>query len=275
MGSPIVTLLFSLLVLSIPLLAYSQCSYTSPNTGVAYDFSDLDLTVENNNGVGYWFHSQSASPNCSNAVSGPWFLNFCSALNSSNSSTFSQTCVSTVGTSDVTVCQYGKNSAGILEGSTFGDLTNITSIQNAPSWATNQTEGFAINYFKGSTASCGTKTRNTTVYLFCDPSTVGSFDCIYENKAVAACSYIIIFRSKYACAAGGGFDGGWVFVIIVVCAIPLYLIIGALWKFRTGARGIELIPNIEFWRETPHYFKDGCRFLFYKITCRKDDYTTF
>jgi len=236
------------------------------------------MTVDNNNGDGYWLHNQvGTAPNCSNSqtTSGPWYLNFCAPVTSSNATKFAAApgCNSTAGTYDVAVCQFGRYSSGILEGATFRDLPY--PVMNAPGFVTNTTQGFVITYSKGSASNCGSKQRNTTVYLFCDPSTPGSFDCIYENKAIASCSYIIIFRSQYACASSGGFDGGWVFVIIVVCVIPLYLIIGALWKFRTGARGIELIPNIEFWKETPHYFKDGCRFLFYKLTCRKDDYTTF
>ena len=31
------------------------------------------------------------------------------------------------------------------------------------------------------------------------------------------------------------------------------------------ARGVEMVPNVEFWRDLPHLIKDGCGFTYNKI----------
>jgi cation-dependent mannose-6-phosphate receptor len=45
----------------------------------------------------------------------------------------------------------------------------------------------------------------------------------------------------------------------------LYLAVGAAYKYKQhGARGADMVPNIDFWRELPSLMKDGVRFVYQK-----------
>ena len=54
-----------------------------------------------------------------------------------------------------------------------------------------------------------------------------------------------------------GISGGWIFIIIVVVAIPIYILVGMAyqWKLKGKACGVEAIPNIEFWKDLPALIK--------------------
>jgi len=48
--------------------------------------------------------------------------------------------------------------------------------------------------------------------------------------------------------------------------VVLYLGIGCAYNFKAkGARGVEMIPNIDFWRGLPSLIGDGLRFTRDKI----------
>nr|XP_054767934.1 uncharacterized protein LOC129275169 [Lytechinus pictus] len=56
--------------------------------------------------------------------------------------------------------------------------------------------------------------------------------------------------------------GGWI-CIIFVCFVCGYFLIGSFYMFCcSGARGIEIIPNIHFWLDLPNLIMDGFFFLF-------------
>jgi hypothetical protein len=65
-------------------------------------------------------------------------------------------------------------------------------------------------------------------------------------------------------------EGGWWFVIIVLILVVVYVVVGVSVQAIRGNRGLEMIPNLEFWKDFPSLIKDGCVFAFYKITCRSD-----
>jgi len=51
-----------------------------------------------------------------------------------------------------------------------------------------------------------------------------------------------------------------------VVVVVLYLGIGCAYNFKAkGARGVEMIPNIDFWRGLPSLIGDGLRFTRDKI----------
>ena len=51
--------------------------------------------------------------------------------------------------------------------------------------------------------------------------------------------------------------------IVVSIGTTGYLVCGIGYQYvAKGARGTELIPNVEFWRETPFLFRDGFLFVF-------------
>ncbi len=95
---------------------------------------------------------------------------------------------------------------------------------------------------------------------------------------------------------------GWVFVIIVLCGLFLYFVLGiVILKFALHKEGRDVVPNVEFWAALPGLVVDGikcvfcaflcifvqfcaflcvllmcvcvCRFSFRKITCQAGGYT--
>ena len=54
----------------------------------------------------------------------------------------------------------------------------------------------------------------------------------------------------------------------------MYLAAGIAFKaVKHQARGIEMIPNVDFWKSFPGLVKDGVMFLIHKVTRRGDSYT--
>lgn len=62
--------------------------------------------------------------------------------------------------------------------------------------------------------------------------------------------------SDSSLTAGGGLLIAF-FVILFV-----YLVVGMGYNYHAGHRGMELVPNIGFWRTIPQLIKDGCVFAF-------------
>lgn len=52
---------------------------------------------------------------------------------------------------------------------------------------------------------------------------------------------------------------------IMACALLVYFALGSLVKFLRGFRGVEAIPNHEFWMDFPGYVQDGIFFSVSKI----------
>jgi hypothetical protein len=100
--------------------------------------------------------------------------------------------------------------------------------------------------------------------------------CMYviPNGKVTVLDSVTIPRSKSAPAytppgstAPSGISGGTILCIIFIVSLALYIGIGVTWQYkRNDARGLDLIPNREFWSSTlPGLVKDGCIFS-YKFT---------
>ena len=57
-------------------------------------------------------------------------------------------------------------------------------------------------------------------------------------------------------------------LFILLCAVGgvsllVYFTCGVFYQFVVkGARGLEIVPNIDFWKETPYLFRDGFLFVF-------------
>jgi len=74
--------------------------------------------------------------------------------------------------------------------------------------------------------------------------------------------------------SGGKLSGGSVFLIILVVIIPVYIVIGCIYKRqKMGTSGMESCPNIDFWRDLPSLIGDGFKFTFRKLggLCGKGD----
>eukprot|EP01104_Vermistella_antarctica_P021680 TRINITY_DN998_c0_g1_i1.p1 TRINITY_DN998_c0_g1~~TRINITY_DN998_c0_g1_i1.p1 ORF type:complete len:229 (-),score=40.35 TRINITY_DN998_c0_g1_i1:132-818(-) len=158
------------------------------------------------------------------------------------------------------------------------------------------TEGLGVQY--GGGKDCGSTPRQTTIYIKCGES---QFKAISASEPKGSCVYTITIESTAGCAAsgsgsgsgsgviptGGGSTGGstgsssgsflgwfwgWLVIILFVLVVVVYLVAGGVYKFKVlEERGLEVVPNIDFWRDVPSLVKDGSVFGFHAITCHKLD----
>lgn len=148
-------------------------------------------------------------------------------------------------------------------------------------------QGVSITYPSGSGASCpGGVIRKSVLNIKCDTSAAGDgvISTIAESTT-PPCTYTISMSSKWACpgSAGpppkppkppgsGGLSAGSIILIIVACLIPVYLVVGAVVKWKVyGAEpmSIDIIPNVDFWTALPFLVKDGTIYFIRKVSCNR------
>ena len=86
------------------------------------------------------------------------------------------------------------------------------------------------------------------------------------NSVTGTCTYNLGWKTAYACSkSAGGLSAGSVICIIFFVSVFLYIAIGMLVKHkRYESRGVDMVPNVDFWREVPSLIKDGFRFTYGK-----------
>ena len=84
----------------------------------------------------------------------------------------------------------------------------------------------------------------------------------------SSCTWEAMMRGKRGDACSSSCSPS--FVLSFFCGlIPLYLIGGVAYqKTQRQASGIELLPNLSFWKDLPSLVKDGCVFT-YNNTIRR------
>jgi len=193
-----------------------------------------------------------------------WLLNFCQVL--VNTSLIAS---SGCGAGDCSACQIDNSNPDDPNFSCIGKLpiTYTTIEAGNVTNNTDTTKGVIAVYSGGK--SCQNKLpRTLTVTVLCGLGDGGLVNASEVGKS-GSCLYGMQFNSSKLCG-GGGFDIGWIFVILVVSLAFIYLVVGSIFNWKTkGASGIQMIPNYEFWMELPGLLKDGFSFLLHKISCGK------
>jgi hypothetical protein len=167
----------------------------------------------------------------------------------------------------------GVNTAGVCQ--SWGPAP--TSAKCFGKWDTakltglNSGHGFQIAYEGGDVCgSCNPQgPRTTVVTLICDPkaSTQVSWGTPYGAQPGQPSIFYINGTSSHACPGGGNMDGGWIFIIIVVCLLFVYFVGGVVFNAAVKKqRGKEMVPNSEFWCDLPALIGDGFKFLIGKCT---------
>jgi len=117
----------------------------------------------------------------------------------------------------------------------------------------------------------GDGNRNSEIRFKC--STANN-NPVFSNEDPTL-EYNFAWETAHACATGssggggGKMDGGWIFIIILVCGFSVYFIVGIIIKIaKFQASGSEIIPNRDFWCGLPGLVKDGIMFIVNK-TCRR------
>jgi len=124
-------------------------------------------------------------------------------------------------------------------------------------------KGVSLSYVGGDTYQGNA--RKTNINLNCAPDETGWGTVFFDDSRQSELIFTVTISSPHACPGGGGSEGlsgGSVILIILVVVIPIYLVGGMVFnKVRRNATGVELIPNLEFWKVVPGLVKDGFLFI--------------
>mmetsp|Transcript_33750 Transcript_33750/g.94987 ORF Transcript_33750/g.94987 Transcript_33750/m.94987 type:complete len:256 (+) Transcript_33750:165-932(+) len=131
----------------------------------------------------------------------------------------------------------------------------------------------------GGVVGCGNTARSTTINVVCiddfSGKAEGSLDAVDEEPP---CTYTINLYTIAGCpgngggGGSGGIPGGAVFIIILVCVLVIYICGGVGYNYYKGNRGVELVPNLEFWKDLPYLLKDGVMFIVNTATGKSGSY---
>eukprot|EP00053_Salpingoeca_punica_P013154 m.118512 g.118512 ORF g.118512 m.118512 type:complete len:314 (+) comp16124_c0_seq3:6176-7117(+) len=126
-------------------------------------------------------------------------------------------------------------------------------------------------------ARCNNASRTTVIILLCEDVGLGS--PIFAGEANCG-AYTFVWASCAACPVGSAIrnacpsqlpcsssskklSGGSILLIIFFSLLSAYLLFGVLYnRWVHGAKGMEQVPNREFWSETWSNAKAGCSYIF-------------
>ncbi|KAL9656299.1 hypothetical protein ABK040_007912 [Willaertia magna] len=106
------------------------------------------------------------------------------------------------------------------------------------------------------------RAESMVVNMNCD-SSKEELTFIKEDFLEKSIVYQFNLNSKYGCIVTndlplGQFGVGGLLLVLSFVALLLYFIIGGvLLKFKFQKTGIEIIPNVNFWKDLPFLLKDG------------------
>ncbi|XP_072037687.1 cln5-like protein 1 isoform X1 [Amphiura filiformis] len=90
-----------------------------------------------------------------------------------------------------------------------------------------------------------------------------------------ACSFNMTVRYEGACPRIGPsqpikqpLSAGSILIIIFLVTAVVYLVGGAIMNKSGGATGLELIPNLEFWKSLPQLIAEGAVFFWSCLLCQ-------
>ena len=228
-------LLFSFSVLFHECAANSNCSSQSPCSCLFLDGNEITLDGFNSANGGNSFVTVDGSDSntyrfypC--GVDVPWDIN--------------GDCLTTD-----TACQYSRQENGYYS---LGKTESFT-IEEA---VLAEMDSYLKFKYTGGTAE-----RLSTITVSCSKEESLTFLDEYPNL-----EYNLEFKTPRGCpeSGGGNAPAFFIFVILTLFVVAVtYIVVGTLlmvlWK---GARGLEIIPNLGFWKDFPFLLKDGFLFCF-------------
>jgi len=209
-----------------------NCTYVSSNGKYSYNLSGMTL-------AGSDFSN-------SDGGTGTIFINICAP---STKAIFCGT--------DTASCLFHVNAYsnfGSTLGLSFSDLGSGGS------------QGVTLTYPNG--GICGGGTRQTIINIYCQQGTApGTITNSYNPNDIAQCVFNVNMASQFACPTirSGGISGGTIFLIALLSVTVVYFGAGIGIQRYRGRSGVELIPNVVFWKSFFNLVSLGCRFVFYKF----------
>ncbi|CAG5123939.1 unnamed protein product [Candidula unifasciata] len=116
---------------------------------------------------------------------------------------------------------------------------------------------------------CTGEKKRSVVMITCDPNIDDNqAQMVFmkeENTKTEQCYYLFEMKHQAACptvSGSGSLSVGTILVIVFFSVLGVYLLIGFLYaRFVLRAKGIEQIPNYEFWKDFGNLQADGCDFI--------------
>eukprot|EP00742_Colponemidia_sp_Colp-10_P007375 GILJ01007939.1.p1 GENE.GILJ01007939.1~~GILJ01007939.1.p1 ORF type:complete len:300 (-),score=10.23 GILJ01007939.1:133-1032(-) len=135
----------------------------------------------------------------------------------------------------------------------------------------NPAAGVKLVYGPGKRCHESTQPRQTTVRIECaegvsEPQV--SLHKIDSSRSGHQCDREFTLRSQEACPKLYISVGTYI-SIGVLAVVVIYLVVGILYKRRKGSSGIDLVPNLEFWKDLPALIKDGIMFSYNRLRGRE------
>ncbi|XP_005109119.1 cation-dependent mannose-6-phosphate receptor [Aplysia californica] len=142
----------------------------------------------------------------------------------------------------------------------IGSLKN-THIMSGTDWAVLEYRN-GDNYYHG---HCNEEERRTVIMLQCDPDVDDSnAEMVYMEES-KLCYYLFEMKHQALCpaeTASSGLSVGSILLIVFFTIVSVYLLVGFLYsRFVLGSKGMEQIPNYEFWKDFGNLQADGCEFV--------------
>ncbi|KAK3737157.1 hypothetical protein RRG08_016462 [Elysia crispata] len=116
--------------------------------------------------------------------------------------------------------------------------------------------------------NCAKELKHTKILITCDEwvkdSEAKMMFIEEDNQKTEPCSYLFEMKHQAVCldAPSGGLSVGSILLIVFFSVAFVYLVVGFLYsRFVLGAKGMEQIPNYEFWKDFGNLQADGCDFL--------------
>mmetsp|Transcript_12408 Transcript_12408/g.16609 ORF Transcript_12408/g.16609 Transcript_12408/m.16609 type:complete len:262 (+) Transcript_12408:150-935(+) len=131
-----------------------------------------------------------------------------------------------------------------------------------------ETQGVTQKASSGDVCTSTSTGRVTSINLKC-PSAFSRTNLeIDEVIEVSTCVYSVDLYLTSACGKKKnddgdkptGLSGGSIFLIIFFVSLFVYFAAGIGYNAYKGNEGLELIPNLEFWKDLPFLVKDGIMF---------------
>ncbi|XP_059147118.1 cation-dependent mannose-6-phosphate receptor-like [Physella acuta] len=116
---------------------------------------------------------------------------------------------------------------------------------------------------------CGNEKKHTAIMISCDENVddnTAKMTFIEEEKAKTdSCYYLFEMKHQAVCpkySSSSGLSVGSILVIVFFSVLAVYLIVGfAYQRLVLKSKGIEQIPNYQFWKDFGNLQADGCDFV--------------
>uniref|UniRef100_A0A0B6ZTC1 MRH domain-containing protein n=1 Tax=Arion vulgaris TaxID=1028688 RepID=A0A0B6ZTC1_9EUPU len=133
------------------------------------------------------------------------------------------------------------------------------------------TDWIFLEYKQGESygTHCNNESKRSVIMITCDATVDdSSAEMVFmreEKNKAEQCYYLFEMKHQAVCPTisnDGSLSVGSILLIVFASVATVYLVVGFLYsRFVLRAKGIEQIPNYEFWKDFGNLQSDGCDFL--------------